>query len=145
MTTKRATRVFAPPILTGCIILAGALSGSVAAQTTAPPPQPGLVVPGYNPGIAGNVSVGPTTPVCKPLLPCTRPLAGVRVEVLDNLRRSVASAVTNSLGNFLVSVPTGTYLVHIQVLDFPRCPEAQMAVGPKAFALVGIECDTGLR
>jgi hypothetical protein len=124
-------------------VLGALLSTSATAQFV--PLPGGLSVPGYGPGIAGHVDIGPIAPVCRPDIPCTRPFAGAHVEILDTLRQSVASAVSNSRGNFIVSVPSGNYIVHIRVVDFPRCPEAHVTVRGSLFALTAITCDSGIR
>jgi hypothetical protein len=68
------------------------------------------------------------------------------VLVLDPTNRvTVGSAVTNTSGNFLLSVAPGAYIVHVKVVDFPRCPEVQATVGQSDFTLVQITCDTGIR
>jgi hypothetical protein len=145
METRLTARALALASLTTCMF-ATAFSSSASAQSTPIAPQPaGVAVPGYGPGIAGNVSVGPTTPICLPHVPCTRPFVDAHVEIFDNLHQPVASAISNDRGNFLVSVPSGEYIVHIQVVDFPRCPEAQVTVAGKSFSLVDINCDTGIR
>jgi hypothetical protein len=96
--------------------------------------------------IVGQVTEGPTTPVCRPNIPCTRPFANANIEVLDSATRNlVARAVTNRRGNFRVAVPPGTYLVHVQVIDFPRCPEATAAVRPLRLTRIRIACDTRIR
>ena len=97
-------------------------------------------------GIAGHVVEGPTTPVCRPNVPCTRPFANATILVLDSTNRStVGTGVTNRRGNFRVRVPPGAYLVHVQVVDFPRCPEAQATVRRHHFTFARIDCDTGIR
>ncbi len=101
--------------------------------------------PPYRSGIAGHVVEGPTTPVCRPGVPCTRPFANATIRVLDQNRNTVGTAVTNRRGNFRVQVPPGAYLVHVQVVDFPRCPEIQATVRPRHFTAVHMDCDTGIR
>ena len=128
--------------ITSCVLTA-CLSSSAVAQVV--DPLPGLSIPGYGPGVAGHIVIGPVTPVCQLNIPCTRPFAGARVEILDLVRRPVASANSNSRGNFIVSVPRGNYIVHVQVVDFPRCQEAHVAVGTSLFALAAITCDSGIR
>jgi hypothetical protein len=44
--------------------------------------------PRYGSGIAGHVVEGPTTPVCRPNVPCTRPFANATILVLDSTNRS---------------------------------------------------------
>lgn len=105
---------------------------------------PALVVPGYGPGIAGQVSEGPT-PSCQPNTSCISPFSDAIVLILDPTNRiTIASAVTNTSGNFILSVGPGTYIVHIKVVDFPRCPEVQATVGQRDFALVQITCNTSI-
>src|SRR5262245_16442763 len=67
----------------------------------------GLAVPGFGPGLAGNVSRGPTSPACQVNIPCTRPFAGATVLVVDSTDPAsvVGTAVANPRGNFIVSVP----------------------------------------
>ena len=101
--------------------------------------------PGYRSGIVGHVVEGPTTPVCRPGVPCTRPFANATILVLDQNRNTAGTAVTNRHGNFRVQVPPGAYLVHVQVVDFPRCPEIQATVRPRHFTAVRMDCDTGIR
>jgi len=97
-------------------------------------------------GIAGHVVEGPITPVCLPNVPCTRPFANATVLVLDAVSRAaVARAVTDMRGNFRVRVRPGAYLAHVQVIDFPRCPEVPARVRKHRFTFVRIACDTRLR
>jgi hypothetical protein len=108
---------------------------------------PALVVPGSGPGIAGHVIEGPTTPVCRPNIACEGPFAEATVLILDQTNRdTVGEAVTNTSGNFLVTVPPAAYIVHIQTVGFyPRCAEVQATVGQLDFSPVQICCDTGIR
>jgi hypothetical protein len=104
------------------------------------------VTPRYRSAIAGHVVEGPTTPVCRPNVACTRPFANATVLVLDSTNHNtVGTAVTNGRGNFLVRVSPGDYLVHMQVVDFPRCPEVQVKVRRRHVIVVHIDCDTGIR
>ena len=119
---------------------------TVATAQTFPTPQPSVLsVPGYGPGVAGHVTLSPTTPVCQPGVPCVKPFAGATVQVLDSSRDLVGSAVTNTSGAFIVSVPHGQYLIHVLTVDFPRCPEVPVVVGTDYFTLVKVPCDTGIR
>jgi hypothetical protein len=97
--------------------------------------------------IMGNVTEGPTTPVCRPNVPCTRPFANATIEVLDRATRNpVGTAITNHLGNFRVAVLPGAYLVHVRVVGlFPRCPEAEAVVRRRHLTRVKVACDTGIR
>lgn len=96
--------------------------------------------------IMGKVTEGPTTPVCRPHIPCARPFANATIQVLDSATRNpVRTAVTNRFGNFRVVVRPGAYLVHVQVVDFPRCPEAKAVVRSLRLTRVKIACDTRIR
>ena len=105
-----------------------------------------VLVTDYGPGIAGQIIEGPTTPVCLPSVPCTRPFANATVLVRDSTNHNtIGTAVTNARGNFLVSVPQAAYVVHVQAAELPRCPEVPATVGPSKFTLVRVSCDTGIR
>jgi hypothetical protein len=122
------------------------LSTTSAPALVLPPGPIGIVVPGIGPGIAGEVTVGPVTPVCVAGVPCDRPYDGAIAQILDATSRAVVgTAVANARGRFIVSVPAGDYLVHIMTIDFPRCPEVAVTVGKAAFSLTQVTCDTGLR
>lgn len=97
--------------------------------------------------IGGNVTEGPTTPVCRPNIPCTRPFSNATIQVLDSATRNpVGMAVTNRFGNFRVAVLPGRYLVHVQVVGlFPRCPEVGAVVRQRHVTRVKVACDTGIR
>ena len=96
-------------------------------------------------GIVGDVVEGPITPVCRPHVPCTRPFANATILVLNAANRSqVATAVTNAHGAFRVAVAPGSYLVHVAIIDFPRCPEASAKVTWRHVTRVHIQCSTGI-
>jgi hypothetical protein len=122
--------------------------GQASAQDVA-----ALVMPGYGPGIAGHVIEGPIPPVCKPFVPCVnplanatvlRPLANATVLILDKAKKTtVGAAVTNASGQFLVTVPHGNYLVHVDTDgSLARCPEVSAAVVEPNFTPVQITCKT---
>jgi len=132
-------------ILTLIVTLMQAAWTVAAAQPVPTPQPPVLDVPGYGPGVAGHVTLSPTMPVCQVGVPCSKPFAGATVQILDSSRDLVGSAVTNTSGAFIVSVPHGQYLIHILTVDFPRCPEVPVIVGTEYFTLASIQCDTGIR
>ena len=136
-------------LLTLASLVAVALGGHVAPRARA---EAGAIsVPGYGPGIAGNVTIGPTAPVCQPDVPCSRPFAGANVVVLDDnggdrQGRVVARAVTNRHGNFILSVRPGDYLVSVRTPGtLPACGDAPVTVTLRSFTLVTVDCDTGIR
>ena len=85
----------------------GSLLGMATAQETG---AAVLVVPRFGPGVAGNVTVGPITPVCPPDVPCDRPFVGASVQVIDlsrHVKEVVGTAVTNTGATFLSACPLG--------------------------------------
>jgi hypothetical protein len=54
-----------------------------------------------------------------------------------------AADLSNGRGNFRVEVPPGSYLVHVQAVDFPRCPEALAAVRGHHYTAVRIDATRG--
>jgi hypothetical protein len=106
----------------------------------------GKVVSVGGPGIAGTVSEGPTTPVCVPEVPCTRPIANALLQIFDYTTHAMVGTVrSNSSGNFTISVPDSEYLVQVMTVNFPLCPEQVVAVTGQNFALTQVSCDTGIR
>ncbi|CAL1240168.1 carboxypeptidase-like regulatory domain-containing protein [Candidatus Methylocalor cossyra] len=117
---------------------------SLAAPALAEEPGPPKVqVPGYGPGIAGHVIVAP---YCPPGTFCPlylRTYPGAIVLVLNEQRQTVAEAHGNESGSFIVSVPPGTYILHVQTVDYPRCPEVQAVVEGEDFTLTNLRCVEG--
>ncbi len=136
-------------VTAACLASIGSVAASAAQVEQAPINDvPAVVMPGYGPGVAGHVSEGPITPFCRPNMVCRRPLApDATVLILDRTKRdTIGVAVTNASGNFLVTVPPGGYVVHVEVAHTSlRCPEVQAKVGQLDFAPVQISCDTGIR
>jgi hypothetical protein len=145
--------IFTAAVAAGCVL--GTVSSSTAATNgTVDVPSgepaiiqgnsnPSLTVPGYGPGVAGFVFISPVCPRSQPACPTyVRPYADADVLVLDASRQTVAEAISNSTGNFIVSVPAGTYTLHIRTVDFPLCPEVQPVVEQTEFTLEAIHCTT---
>lgn len=132
--------------------LAGEATYSAEPSLTSQASAASLRVPGYGPGIAGSVTLGPTAPVCTPDQPCEKPYAGVEVVASRLVPTGVVppapvQAYTNAQGNFIMSAPPGRYLVRVEVPDgpYPICTTTQTSVGRGVFALVQLACDTGIR
>jgi hypothetical protein len=135
-------------VTAACLASISSVAASAAQVEQAPINDlPAVVMPGYGPGIAGHVSEGPITPRCRPNIACRRPLVDATVLIPDRTKRdTIGVAVTNASGNFLVTVPPGGYVVHVEAAHtFPRCLEVQATVGQLDFAPVQISCDTGIR
>ena len=125
------------PLLAPLFLAAVGSATTAWAQTDSrlPLSLPAVVVPGFGPGVAGHISIDPITlGPCRVGVPCEGPFPDARVLVLDSKSDIVGTAVTNAQGNFIVSVPPGVYLVHVQVDSprFPQCGEAKATVGRRA-------------
>jgi hypothetical protein len=148
---KAPRLLIALSLMAAVTLLAGSPMRAKALETAEAGPSAGLAVPGYGPGVAGNATIGPTTPVCSPDAPCTEPLANAHIVIVDANARTfprpvVARTMTNSQGNFLVSVPNGEYVVHVRTPDaLPVCSDVRVTVGARLFTLVALECDSGIR
>ena len=125
--------------------LCGSLIGLAAAQETMADEVAFLR---FGPDVAGNVTVGPSLPVCRPDIPCEKPLADASVQIIslnDDRKEVVGLAVTNTPGYFVVSVPRGDYLVHVETGFLPQCADVKITVGKQWLTFVTIDCDSGLR
>ncbi|HEX5127617.1 MAG TPA: hypothetical protein VFW00_12805 [Rhodocyclaceae bacterium] len=109
----------------------------------------GIVAPTYVPGIAGHIVEGPITPVCSVNQPCTQPMAKAVLQMLDKSSgKLIGQAISNASGNFIDTVPAGSYVVHVSLPATPialRCPDTDIVVTSSAFTFVNIVCDTGIR
>ncbi len=143
---KRDASFFSIRPLLSVFVLSLGISGlPVSAATTAVDDNAGIVVPGYGPGVAGHVTIGPIMPVCQVGVPCDKPYDGAIVQILNANRSVVGTAVANAHGGFIVSLPPGDYITHIMTVDYPRCPETNVTVGKKFFTLTSVVCDTLIR
>ena len=131
--------------------LCSSLQGSATAQVI---PNPVLRIPSsFGPGVAGNViAASGVQPPCPAPIQCAtgQPVVGASVQVIslddDLLGPVVGTAVTNNLGNFVVSVPAGNYLVQVDPGSaFPVCPDTNVTVKGQGFAFVVIACASAMR
>ena len=105
-------------------------------------PVAGAVTPS---GLFGTVTKGPTQPVCRTDVPCTKPAAGVTL----TFRRSntaVARVRTSAFGRYRIRLAPGVYTVRTNAKPFGVIPFPQRAWVAKArFRRVDFEIDTGIR
>ena len=97
-------------------------------------------------GLTGQVVRGPVTPVCVAERPCDAPFSA-HFTVLRDQRR-VADFTSDTLGNFLVHLPPGTYMVRAAddaPIMSPQFQVKQVVVGADALTTVTLEFDTGIR
>ena len=88
----------------------------------------------------GTVTIGPTTPVCQPGVPCTKPAAAV---VLQFTRaKHVFVARTDGRGKYSITLPAGVYAVRASVGMRIQPVQVTVRVGShsRSFAI-----DTGIR
>lgn len=102
--------------------------------------------PSASTGIFGTVQAGPVCPVEQVGSPCPpQPWSGtVRATAADG---STFQATTDDAGNYVLSVPAGTYTV-VAVTDEGTLPmgiPSDAVVGDGARARVDLEVDTGVR
>jgi hypothetical protein len=120
-------------------LLAGLAScrGSAATGMQIDPPVTGLV---------GTMLRGPVMPVCRPTVPCDAPFAASFVAQQD--QRTVATFQSDSLGQFLVGLSPGTYLIvpgpNAPIIS-PGSQTREVTVGPVGLTKVQLEFDTGIR
>ena len=98
-------------------------------------------------GIEGYVRLSPTCPVERvpPDPRCAPRPYQTRIDVYQGLA-FVATILSDANGYFRTALAPGTYTVranpgHTQ----PRCPSHTVTAPAHAFAMVEIECDTGIR
>ena len=98
-------------------------------------------------GIAGTISEGPITPVCRGDLPCDGPLVATLIAT-DERGIEVARATSASDGSYRLGLLPGSYAVIPQQLDrgpFPAVQAVQVTVPEDAYLTVDISYDTGIR
>jgi hypothetical protein len=97
-------------------------------------------------GVEGTISAGPTCPVEHEGQPCAPSPVQAQVTVLATDGRTTAHAASDAKGRFRVSVPPGSYTLHVAVPGpFPACPDTAITVPGEATVTSDILCDTGIR
>jgi hypothetical protein len=92
-------------------------------------------------GLHGHVRIGPTTPVCRVDIPCSKPAAGVTISFTRNAR--VTRVKTGLKGGYSVRLAPGRYRVRSNVGLSIRPAEARVVEG-KVLSL-NFSIDTGIR
>jgi hypothetical protein len=111
-----------------------------------------LLAPAYAPGVSGHVvQVVPPTPgsVC-PAYGCPGPAANATVQLLNKSSgKLVGQAITNQLGNFIATVPAGSYTAHVipavtHTSSVAACHDVSIVVTTSNFTDVTLSCIPGL-
>jgi hypothetical protein len=99
-------------------------------------------------GIQGTVTLGPTTPVCRVGVPCSRAVAAT-VTVQDAGGQQVLQFTTGADGQFQVNLAPGTYTLTPAPLQsgsfYPRPLPVKVTVTSGSYAQVNPGYDTGIR
>lgn len=95
-------------------------------------------------GLYGAVVRGPIAPVCREGVPCTEPVAGMR---LTFIRASTARrTTTDRSGRYRIALPSGLYAIRTNATPFGRVPTPATARVPRGrFVRLNLEIDTGIR
>ena len=97
------------------------------------------------PGIWGFITASPTCPVDRAGHPCP-PRRVVATVVAERHGHAVASAQSNSAGEYAMGLRPGTYVIVVDTgAAFPRCPTKTVTVPNGQNVVVNITCDTGIR
>jgi hypothetical protein len=99
-------------------------------------------------GIEGVTMLGPTTPVCRVGVPCSRPI-GATLSITDATGRVILSVASGADGHFRADLPPGTYTLLPLPLQpgtfYPHAMSLTVNVGPGAYTHVDVVYDTGIR
>lgn len=99
-------------------------------------------------GIEGVVTLGPTTPVCRVGVPCSRPISAA-LSITDATGRVVLPITSGADGHFRADLPPGTYTLTPLPLQpgavYPRAVPLTVDVSPGTFTVANMMYDTGLR
>ena len=147
----------------GCIerhrwTYAVSLDGAVTLRTEDGPPVPsgvpgpgggstGGILPGGT-GIQGRVLAGPTCPVVTLNDPSCddRPVVGATILVLDSRGTEVARLLTDAVGHYEVTLPSGRYTIEPQPVEgFIHAAESVAITVGAGVASLDIAYDTGIR
>jgi len=99
-------------------------------------------------GIQGTVTLGPTCPVERPGMTCTKPYAGT-IDIFSESGRLLKAVSSSADGKFRVGLKPGTYTLKPEPRDparpYPMGKPVTVTVKPGSYATVNIQYDTGIR
>jgi hypothetical protein len=93
-------------------------------------------------GLYGVVTRGPTTPVCRVDVPCTKPY-GHSTLVFSRLG-ATRKVTTDSQGKYRVALPAGRWSLRVQGAQFGWRPST-VTVPSARYAKLNVFVDTGIR
>jgi hypothetical protein len=101
-----------------------------------------------NSGILGTITLGPTCPVERGGMTCSKPYAGT-VDIYGHSDRLIKTVRSNADGKFRVRLKPGTYTLKPQPRDparpYPMGKPVTVTVKAGSYASVNIQYDTGIR
>jgi hypothetical protein len=99
-------------------------------------------------GIEGLVTLGPTTPVCRVGVPCSRPISAP-IAITDAAGRAIITVISGADGHFRMDLPPGVYTLTPLPLQsgsvYPHPVPTTAAVTAGVYTSVAVTYDTGLR
>jgi hypothetical protein len=93
-------------------------------------------------GLYGVVTRGPTTPVCRVDVPCTKPY-GHSTLVFSHLALT-RRVTTDAQGKYRIALPAGRWSLRVQDAHFGWTPTA-VTVPSGRYAKLNVSVDTGIR
>lgn len=106
------------------------------------------VVASRGTGVEGVVTLGPTTPVCRVGVPCSRPISATLM-VKDAAGREILPVTSGADGQFRADLPPGTYMLQPLPLQpgalYPRAVPLTVDVSTGAYTHADVMYDTGIR
>jgi hypothetical protein len=93
-------------------------------------------------GLYGVVTRGPTTPVCRVDVPCTKPY-GHSTLVFSRLAMT-RRVTTDAQGKYRIALPAGRWSLRVQDAHFGWRPSA-VTVPSARYAKLNVFVDTGIR
>jgi hypothetical protein len=96
-------------------------------------------------GIAGRAQLGPTCPVQRPHITCTRPYQTTLIVYSAAHHRRVKQLRTDRRGHFRVDVAPGRYIIAGAHHGYPAARDVHVTVRAHRVTHVTISFDTGIR
>lgn len=125
----------------------GGTSAATATATSSSGASPGIMP--YASGVRGTVTLGPTCPVEQypPSASCADKPYQTLISIFRQSDMAHAFVITQSdaQGVFSASLPPGDYTIEAGQSSIPRCAKVSVVVGPSAYAIADISCDSGIR
>ncbi len=129
-----------PRLVIAALAIVLASAGIATAQPTA------SIAPGIG-VLEGTVTRGPISPLSRPGVPNSAPVAEAQLQITDPTGKVVATAQSASDGSYSVELPPGDYLVSIAspTTRFGRRGPTEVTITAGQRAHLDLQIDTGIR